>query len=509
MTVEITPAPLSGKVLIPPSKSAAHRLILGAALAQGTSRVEPACHSKDIDATLKAAAALGAKITEQNGAFYITGIGGRPQSGSPVTIDCGESGSTLRFLLPIAAALGRTVTFTGHGRLPQRPMREMTELLRGHGVQCSADLLPITVTGRLNPGVFKISGAVSSQHLTGLLLALPLIGPNSSAELTTPLQSAGYIDLTVQALAEFGVTVTAQNGVYQTAGSYRAKDVEIEGDWSQASFYLAAAAMGARLQLTGLNPNSAQGDKAGLALFAKFGVQPVWQGQTLQLEKAPRPLNGEKAESSPSNRAASSRATESLKATAQNGGAEVETGAAGALSESSNNQNGGAAGSRATGSGEAGSPNANGQENSPTAARENANTAEAARTIDCRNIPDMVPALAAAAMFAAGQTVLTHAERLRFKESDRLATTAAAITALGGKAEQTADGLIIYPVLPKGGQVCGANDHRIVMAFSVAAAYAAGKTQITNAEATEKSYPGFFKDFTNLGGKANVLNLWN
>lgn len=465
MTVEITPAPLCGKVFIPPSKSAAHRLILGAALAKGTSRVEPACHSKDIDATLKAAAALGAEITEQNGAFYITGIGGCPQSGSPVTIDCGESGSTLRFLLPIAAALGRTVTFTGHGRLPQRPMREMTELLRRHGVQCSADLLPITVTGRLNPGVFKISGAVSSQHLTGLLLALPLIGPNSSAELTTPLQSAGYIDLTVQALAEFGVTVTAHNGVYQTTGSYRAKAVEIEGDWSQASFYLAAAAMGARLQLTGLNPHSAQGDKAGLALFAKFGVQPVWQGQTLQLEKAPQPLNGEKAESTQSNRAASSGATNS--------------------------------------------PTANCQNNGPGTARESANTAEAARTIDCRNIPDMVPALAAAAMFAAGQTVLTHAERLRFKESDRLATTAAAVNALGGKAEQTADGLIIYPVLPKGGQVCGANDHRIVMAFSVAAAYAAGKTQITTAEATEKSYPGFFKDFTNLGGKTNVLNLWN
>lgn len=507
MTVEITPAPLCGKVFIPPSKSAAHRLILGAALAKGTSRVEPACHSKDIDATLKAAAALGAEITEQNGAFYITGIGGRPQSGSPVTIDCGESGSTLRFLLPIAAALGRTVTFTGHGRLPQRPMREMTELLRRHGVQCSADLLPITVTGRLNPGVFKISGAVSSQHLTGLLLALPLIGPNSSAELTTPLQSAGYIDLTVQALAEFGVTVTAHNGVYQTTGSYRAKDVEIEGDWSQASFYLAAAAMGARLQLIGLNPRSAQGDKAGLALFAKFGVQPVWQGQTLHLEKAPQPLNGEAGES---------RVAVALNEVGSPyvSGKNID---ACAQRKSGNNQIGLAADSPATGSlkaavqpgGGSNSPTASSQNNGPTAARESANTAEAARTIDCRNIPDMVPALAAAAMFAAGQTVLTHAERLRFKESDRLATTAAAVNALGGKAEQTADGLIIYPVLPKGGQVCGANDHRIVMAFSVAAAYAAGKTQITTAEATEKSYPNFFKDFTTLGGKANVLNLWN
>ncbi len=507
MTVEITPAPLCGKVFIPPSKSAAHRLILGAALSKGTSRVEPACHSKDIDATLKAAAALGAEITEQNGAFYITGIGGRPQSSSPVTVDCGESGSTLRFLLPVAAALGRTVTFTGHGRLPQRPMREMTELLRRHGVQCSADLLPITVTGRLNPGVFKVSGAVSSQHLTGLLLALPLIGPNSSAELTTPLQSAGYIDLTVQALCEFGVTVTAQNGVYQTAGSYRAKDVEIEGDWSQASFYLAATAMGARLQLTGLNPHSAQGDKAGLALFEKFGVQPVWQGQALRLEKAPQPLNGEAGES---------RVAVALNEVGSPyvSGKNID---ACAQRKSGNNQIGLAADSPATGSlkaavqpgGGSNSPTASGQNNGPTATRESANTAEAARTIDCRNIPDMVPALAAAAMFAAGKTVLTHAERLRFKESDRLATTAAAVNALGGKAEQTADGLMIYPVLPKGGQVCGANDHRIVMAFSVAAAYAAGKTQITNAEATEKSYPGFFKDFTNLGGKTNVLNLWN
>lgn len=427
MTVEITPAPLCGKVAIPPSKSAAHRCILGAALATGTSRVAPACHSNDIDATLSAAVALGATVQERADAFYITGIGGRPQSSSPITVDCGESGSTLRFLLPIAAALGRTVTFTGHGRLPQRPMREMTELLRQNGVQCSSDLLPITVTGRLKPGVFKISGAVSSQHLTGLLLALPLVQGGSRAELTTSLQSAGYIALTRQVLAPFGITVTEQNGCYQTSGCYRAANVQIEGDWSQASFYLAAAAMGAKLQLTGLNRQSAQGDRAGVAVFQNLGVCAEWQGPVLNLEPA---LSTQKA-------------------------------------------------------------------------------TPAALEIDCRNIPDMVPAIAAAAMFAKGKTVLTHAERLRFKESDRLATTADAINALGGRAEQTADGLVIYPAVPQGGQVCGANDHRIVMAFSMAAAYAAGKTCITHAEAVQKSYPGFFGDFNQLGGVTHVFNLRN
>lgn len=421
MKVEITPAVLSGKVTVPASKSAAHRLILCAALAKGTSCIFPACHSNDIDATLQAAVALGAAVEEREGAFYITGLSGRPQNTQPVTVDCGESGSTLRFLLPIAAALGRTVTFVGHGRLPQRPMSDMTNLLRRHGVHCSADLLPITVKGQLQPGVYEIPGSLSSQHLTGLLLAMPLVKGHCKTQLTTPLQSVGYVKMTLQALKQFGITAAESNGSYTSTGCYKAQSAEIEGDWSQASFYLAAAAMGARLQLEGLNPHSLQGDRCGIKTFGLFGVTAQWQKNSLMLTPGPG--------------------------------------------------------------------------------------AEHSQEIDCRNIPDMVPALAAAAMFATAKTIITHAERLRFKESDRIQTTVDAINALGGKAKQTADGLIIYPVRPTGGTVCGANDHRIVMAFSMAAAFSAGSTVLTQAEAIQKSYPNFYKDFKALGGAVHVLNI--
>ena len=204
--IKITPAPLSGEVTVPPSKSAAHRNIICAALANGKSVLKPACHSEDIDATIKAVKTLGASVLEKNGAFYVTGIDRNAVLGKKITLDCRESGSLLRFIIPIAAALGVNATFIGHGRLPERPITDLTDILSANGVECSGDKLPLTIKGKLKANEYPVSGNISSQYLTGLLFAIGLNG--GSAKLTTPLESAGYIDLTIKIMSAFGVDIT-------------------------------------------------------------------------------------------------------------------------------------------------------------------------------------------------------------------------------------------------------------------------------------------------------------
>lgn len=266
----ISPTSVSGKVHIPPSKSAAHRNIICAALSKGTSVITPACHSEDIDATLRCMKALGAEIKETNSAFHITGINPKQILNKKVELDCGESGSTLRFLIPIAAALGANATFMGHGRLPERPIKVLTDILTNFGVKCSSDRLPITINGKLEKGVYPVSGNVSSQYLTGLLFA---IGINKgSATLTTPLESSGYVDLTKDIMKRFGVNISEKDSFYSVNGDYIATQSEIEGDWSQACFYMAAGALGADITLTGLNMTSTQGDKSALEIFKNFGA---------------------------------------------------------------------------------------------------------------------------------------------------------------------------------------------------------------------------------------------
>ena len=268
--VIISPSRLSGEVHIPPSKSAAHRNIICAALSHGTSVITPACHSEDIDATLRCVKALGAEVLEKDGAFYITGTCKEKVLGKSVMLDCGESGSTLRFMLPIAAALGVNATFIGHGRLPERPINVLTDILTDFGVSCSSDRLPLTISGTLKKGCYPVSGNISSQYLTGLLFAISING--GSAALTTPLESAGYIDLTIAIMKIFGVEITQKDGLYTAKGEFKATNSQIEGDWSQACFYLAAGALGGDLKLYGLDLNSTQGDKAALDIFKNFGA---------------------------------------------------------------------------------------------------------------------------------------------------------------------------------------------------------------------------------------------
>ena len=268
--IKITPAPLSGEVTVPPSKSAAHRNIICAALANGKSVLKPACHSEDIDATIEAVKTLGASVLEKDGAFYVTGIDRNAVLGKKITLDCRESGSLLRFIIPIAAALGVNATFIGSGRLPERPITDLTDILSANGVECSGDKLPLTIKGKLRANEYPVSGNISSQYLTGLLFAIGLNG--GSAKLTTPLESAGYIDLTIKIMSAFGVDITENNGVYTSCGDYKPTDSIIEGDWSQACFFLSAAALGGNITLNGLDLSSTQGDKSVMELYKSFGA---------------------------------------------------------------------------------------------------------------------------------------------------------------------------------------------------------------------------------------------
>ncbi len=414
MDIKITPNRLTGKVTMPPSKSAAHRLLICAALSEEESYIKPKCTSDDIKATVGCLKEMGANIKETDDGYIVS----RGEINKNCTLDFYESGSTARFLLPIAAALGTDATMVGRGRLPQRPMAPLTNVLRANGVEVSSDNLPMTIKGSLNSGIFQLAGNISSQYVSGLLFAAPLLKGETQIELTSPLESTGYVDMTLKAMSEFGVSVEKGENSYRIKPcSYQGKNTVIEGDWSQAAFFMSAAAIGSEIEISGLDLDSLQGDKACLDVFARFGADVSVENGIVKVKK--NRLEG--------------------------------------------------------------------------------------ITVDASNIPDMVPAIAATAAFAKGKTVIHSAQRLRLKESDRIKTTIAALNQMGVKTEEKPDGMIIYSSSPRGAVIDGAGDHRIVMAFSVAAAFAKGESVITGAEAISKSYPEFFEDFEKLEGKVNEI----
>ena len=246
MNVTITPGLLRGAITPPPSKSQAHRLLIAAALADGESRIDHLADSQDIQATRRCMAALKA-----------------PGEDLPV-LDCGESGSTLRFLIPVALALRGGGRFTGRGRLMERPQKPYFDLFDEKGIAYRQEDGVLTVQGRLTPGTFALPGDVSSQFVTGLLYALPLLEGDSRITLTTPLESRGYVDMTLEALERFGIRAECPDGrTLRVPGgqTYRPCRAAVESDYSQAAFYYAANGLGGQVEILGLNPRSAQGDR--------------------------------------------------------------------------------------------------------------------------------------------------------------------------------------------------------------------------------------------------------
>ena len=496
MNIKITPQQLNGTIEAIPSKSHAHRLLIAQkrAALQGGGQEDPLAiptFSEDIDATKGCLAQLDEALPR---------------------FDCRESGSTIRFMIPVAMALKDEAVFAGSGKLPQRPLSPLKEEMERHG--CSFEMLATAkgaagalncakasergvtseicrIRGRLQPGKYELAGNISSQFITGLLFALPLLNGDSSLQLTTKLESAGYVDLTLQVLREFGIEIqevrekitdedanvgkkvviseraaeqadslslTANSeadleGIseanlesnsenylirYEIPGNqiYREPEgLKVEGDWSNAAFWLVAGALGGNITCTGLNPDSTQRDKEIVTVLEKMGAKIERENTAYHIAGNGAPLHGE--------------------------------------------------------------------------------------TVSAAQFPDLVPVMAVAMTGAGDASSITNAERLRIKESDRLATVCDFLTILGTDIRQTEDGLIIHenknntdpsgtaahcPAPPlSGGTVSSHNDHRIAMAAAVASCRADGPIVITGAEAVKKSYPDFFTDFTKLGGKIEIL----
>lgn len=275
MIVRIRPGKIAGRIAAIPSKSHAHRLLLCAACADAPTEIACPAVSKDILATARCISALTARVARSDGGFRVEPV--RP---SPFpTLDCGESGSTYRFVLPMACALGAKARFLLAARLPERPMGALFSALRAHGIEIAGEGTSVVeTTGRLTGGLFELPGDISSQFVSGLLMAAPLTGADCEIRLTSPLASKGYVDITLSALRMFGIRAEWKgealfvpgNQVYRSPG-----EVHAEGDWSNAAFFLcAAAACGERVTIDGLNDHSPQGDRAVARIISWFGNPP-------------------------------------------------------------------------------------------------------------------------------------------------------------------------------------------------------------------------------------------
>lgn len=279
MDIKIYPGRLSGRVEIPSSKSYSHRSLIAAALAQGVSEISGVTASKDIEVTSEAMRQLGADISVKEDVYTVHGLCRSPQ-GAKIDIDCCESGSTLRFIIPVAAALGANATFHGRANLPNRPITPYVREFKGKGVSFEPQSgLPITVSGQLSAGEYRLEGDISSQFITGLLLALPLCREDSVIKLTSPLQSKPYVDMTVDTLKKFGADIfeTASEGLpmYLIKGGqkYRPCNIRVEGDYSQAAFFFTANAIGSQIEIGNLPENSVQGDRAIVSIIKEMGSE--------------------------------------------------------------------------------------------------------------------------------------------------------------------------------------------------------------------------------------------
>ena len=419
MDALVRPSRLTGAIPAIASKSMAHRALVLATFANEPCELVCNTTSQDIEATKDCLASLWQVVHGLTTA----------DKDHPVVLDCAESGSTLRFLLPVVCALDIPSRFVCHGRLSARPLAPLDGQLRQHGATLAWEGSDLVVGGHVRGGTFTIAGNVSSQFVTGLLLAAPLMDEPTEVLVRTPVESRPYIELTMRALEQFGQPThvsrmidgdTVYERFFIEPTRLRAPATYVvEGDWSNAAVWLAAGALEHEgLTVTGLDLTSTQGDRAILAALASFGTRIARKGD---------------------------------------------------------------------------------------AARATKDTPRAA-TLDVRATPDLVPSLAAVAATTPGLTRITGTERLRIKESDRVASVTAAIGALGGNACAYEDSIEIEGVEQLcGGTVDACNDHRIAMMAAIMATHASDTVTITGAECVAKSYPTFWEDYVTLGGDVTLL----
>ena len=417
MLVTISPpARIGGTVSAPPSKSMAHRAVLCSALAKGTSHIENLEFSKDISATLAAAGQLCARVESGPADVLVEGLGHfRPVFGP---VDCCESGSTLRFLIPLASLTGQSITFVGRGRLMERPQSVYETLYREQNLHFEQANGQLTVAGSLRSGEYTLAGNVSSQFISGLLFTLPLLAGDSTLHLIPPVESRSYIEMTRAAQAAFGVTshwLDDTTLCIPGGQQYHPRDYIVEGDYSQAAFLAVLGAVKGGITLTGLAAETLQGDAAILDILRRCGAKFTRTEAGLVFEQAP--LHG------------------------------VD--------------------------------------------------------IDLADCPDLGPVLMVLGLLCEGTTVIRNAERLRIKESDRIAAMEAELRACGGVLSSEGGTITVQGCKPRlhapEAPLSGHNDHRVVMSLTVLALAADIPLAINEAEAVQKSWPHFFDALKPLG----------
>ena len=277
--IKINNSKLKGEVTVPPSKSMAHRAIICASLGKGVSKIENIDYSDDINATIDGMISLGAIIEKNKDKLTITGAFNKEAKRNTVrTIDCNESGSTLRFLVPISLLFDGMTKFVGRGNLGKRPLDTYFDIFKEQGVKYSTvdGRLSLMVKGKLDSGEFTLAGNISSQFITGLLFTLPLLEGDSKIILTTELESKGYIDLTLACMKDFGISIENNNYkefIIKGNQGYVSRDYRVEGDYSQGAFYLCANALGSEVEVKDLRKDSLQGDKEVIEILEKMGAK--------------------------------------------------------------------------------------------------------------------------------------------------------------------------------------------------------------------------------------------
>ncbi len=280
MKLVIRPSKLAGKVTAPPSKSYAHRALIAAALADGQSHIANVAACDDVLATIDVLRAFGCSINWQQNSLTVVPAPFKTPQGR---LNCRASASTLRFMLPLALLVDGACTFDGYPSLAERPLDDYLTLFKRHNINLKYDgKLPLTLSGRPLSGQLDIAANISSQYISGLLFALPLAAQPSVIRLTTALQSAAYVALTIDVLQHFGIAITASANGWQVAGGqrYRATDYRVAGDYSNAAYWLVAATLGGAIEVDDLAPDSLQGDRAIVDLINQMGgaVQPTEGG---------------------------------------------------------------------------------------------------------------------------------------------------------------------------------------------------------------------------------------
>lgn len=433
VSLKIDPVRLNGDVKIPPSKSMAHRAVICGALCSGISKVENIDYSEDIIATIEGMKTLGAVITKYDDYIEVQGIFSEKNKRESIrTIDCNESGSTLRFLVPISLLFDGITRFIGRGNLGKRPLTTYYNIFDNQKINYILEEgnLNLVVDGNLRSGNFEVEGNVSSQFITGLMFTLPLLDGDSKIIITTEMESKGYIDLTLKAMDDFGIEVINNDYkefIIKGNQSYNSRDYRVEGDYSQGAFFLAADALGSEVILRDLELTSLQGDKEVIEILERMNVEMSNVDIT-----------------------------------------DTENGIIGSVKSNL-----------------------------------------IATVIDGSQCPDIIPVLAVVASLSKGTTKIINASRLRIKECDRLKAITTELLKLGADIKETEDGLIIEgkEELVGGVEVWSWNDHRIAMSLAIAATKCKKSIILKDWECISKSYPNFFEDYRELGGKVNEWSM--